>query len=278
MVDTNWKDMLAKSEALRVKAGNEKKKSGILLWDGAKKAISEWSNDTTDSTAERLRAEVTEALGGKHRKGDASKIVTVALATRDNGLDTAAFKSLAQAYAEAIKRTKTAQVQAAEDDAAEKAIEALAEEVPNSTSTVEGAAKILLSKGVDGAVVAILDALGAKNEAAHRSFLRAVSTEIAARVAANKPKPAPKKKAGPKDGAVSAASVKKATPKAGDGTTKAKAKAKARPVKKAEVSPKAANPKAEAAAEALADKADKAGVVPINRTAKAKARPVVKRG
>jgi hypothetical protein len=173
-------------------------------------------NASTDVSAEGLYNEVLGILGTP-RKGDASKIKTVALAVRNHGLILASYPNLSKAYAEATRLTKTVQQQADEDDAADKAIEALADSIPNSTTTVEGAALILLSKGIDGAVVAILDALGANNEAAHRSFMRALSTEIASRVQAAKPKPVAK--AGPKAGAVQAgatgSTTTKATPKSG---------------------------------------------------------------
>lgn len=240
----SWQNTLSRSAALFQKSGNDRKRATVLLWDGAKTGIQSWlPESSTDAGAELLS---TEMLGimGKGRKGDVSKIKTVAVAVKHHGLDLDGtnvkgkpITNLAMAYAEARRLTQTVQAEAAEDDAAEKAIENLT--VPNSTTTVDGAALILLSKGIDGAVVAILDALGVKNEAAHRSFLRAVSTEVAARVQAAKPKPAPKASK-PKAGATQAKGSK-AAPKAQSGAAKAKAKPASAPAK-AKPAVKAASP------------------------------------
>lgn len=227
-----WQNHLQTSVSLHDKSVKARKRASALLWQGAQEGIETWlPTASTDVSAEKLQQDALAALGTA-RKGDASKIKTVALAVVQHGLVLAAFPNLAKAYAEATRLSKTVQQEADEDDAAEKAVEAI--DVPKSTTTVEGAAAILLSKGVDGAVVAILDALGADNEAAHRAFMRAVSTEIAARVQAKKPKPTPK--AGPKAGATQATGSK-ATPKATIKDGKAKAKpvakgAKAKPVAK----------------------------------------------
>jgi hypothetical protein len=217
-----WQEALQRSATLLDRSTKARKQASTLLWTGAQTAIEEWlPNSDTDVSGENLYNEVLDILG-KPRKGDASKVKTVALAVKDHGLVLTIHPNLSKAYAEAVRLTKTSQVHADEDDAAEKAVEALAEQVPHSTTTVEGAALILLSKGIDGAVVAILDALGANNEGAHRSFMRAVSTEIAARVQAAKPKPQPKAPSTPKGKATPAktAAVKTATAKAK--TTKAK--------------------------------------------------------
>lgn len=195
----SWQEALQKSSNLLDRSAKARKTASNLLWKGAKEGIENWlPESTTDVSAEGLYGDVIEALG-KSRKGDASKIKTVAVAVRTHGLDLSVYPNLSKAYAEATRLTKTVAVQAEEDDAAEEAIAQI--EAPKTTSSIEGAAAILLSKGVDGAVVAILDALGKTNEAAHRAFMRAVSTEIAARVQANKPKPAPKAPAAPKAGA-----------------------------------------------------------------------------
>ncbi len=230
----SWQDHLNKSSVLLDRSVKAKKTAGNLLWTGAVEGINEWlPTSATDVSGEAFYNEVKSILGAS-RKGDANKIKTVAVAVRSHGLDLSVYPNLSKAYGAAIHLTKTVAAQDAEDDAAEKAIEAL--EPPKTTGSVEGAAALLLSKGVDGAVVAILDALGANNEAAHRAFMRAVSTEIAARVQAAKPKPAPK--AGPKAGATQA--------KTG-GTTATKAvkaqpgKGKGKPVKQA-AAPKAAAP------------------------------------
>lgn len=214
----SWQDSLAKSTILLDRSAKAKKAAGAHLWNGAQAAIEGWLDKSdTDVSAEGLASEVLDVLGAG-RKGDASKIKTVALAVKSNGLVLASFANLSQAYTEAVKVTKTVKAEAAEDSAAEEAIEAI--EAPKTTSSVEGAAALLLSKGVDGAVVAILDTLGKDNEAAHRAFMRAVSTEIAARAQARKPKPEPKVKAEKKDGATKA--KKAPTTKAKVATTKAK--------------------------------------------------------
>jgi hypothetical protein len=228
-----WQHDLHESTTLLDRSVKAKKRAGALLWAGATEGINEWlPNSTDDVNGEALYGDIIAALGTP-RKGDASKIKTVALAVRNNGLVLSTFDGLSKAYAEAIRLTKTANIEADEDNAAEKAIESI--EAPKTTGSIEGAAALLLSKGLDGAVVAILDALGANNEAAHRAFMRAVSTEVAARVQAAKPKPAPK--AGPKAGAKQATG--KASPKATikDGAAKAKptpvSKSKGDPNKKA---------------------------------------------
>lgn len=240
----SWQEALQRSSSLLDRSTKARKTASTLLWTGAQTAIEEWLPEAdTDVSGENLYNEVLGILG-KPRKGDASKIRTVAVAVKDHGLVLTIHPNLSKAYAEAVRLTKTQQAQADEDDAAEKAVEALAKSVPNSTTTVEGAALILLSKGIDGAVVAILDALGANNEAAHRAFMRAVSTEIASRVQAAKPKPAPKAPKAPKgaaqpqsgSGSSPKAAVKTAgtKPKAGKGT-----KAKPVPVSKSKGDPNA---------------------------------------
>lgn len=195
----SWQDKMSKSTTLLDRSTKARKAASAFLWDGAQSAIDEWMpSASTDVSAENLYAEVLSILGTP-RKGDASKIKTVALAVRNHGLVVGSFDNLSKAYAEATRLTKTVQQQADEDSAADKAVEALADSAPKTASTPEAAAKVLLSKGIDGAVVAVLDALGANNFDAHRAFIRAVSTEVSSRVQASKPKPAPK--AGPKAGA-----------------------------------------------------------------------------
>jgi hypothetical protein len=226
----SWQDALAQSSTLLDRSTKARKRASSLLWMGAQTGIEQWlPTADTDVSGENLYGEVLAILG-KSRKGDASKIKTVALAVKDHGLVLTMHDNLSKAYAEAVKLTKTKQVHADEDDAAEKAIEALA--VPKTTTTVEGAAALLLGKGIDGAVVALLDALGANNFDAHRALARAISTEIASRVQAAKPKPAPKAPATPKGAAKVAASG--SSPKAAIKSAGTKAKpvkgAKAKPV------------------------------------------------
>lgn len=228
----SWQEALAQSSTLLDRSTKARKRASSLLWMGAQTGIESWLPDAdTDVSAENLYSEVLGILG-KARKGDASKIKTVALAVKDHGLVLTLHPNLSKAYAEAVRLTKTQAAQATEDDAAEKAIDDIVANAPKSTTSVEGAALLLLSKGIDGAVVAILDALGANNEAAHRSLLRAFSTEIAARVQAAKPKPAPKAPAKAKGAAKVAASG--SSPKAAIKSAGTKAKpakgAKAKPV------------------------------------------------
>jgi hypothetical protein len=226
----SWQDTLAKSAALqdRVKKGSVR--ASALLWDGAQAAINSWlPKSERDESGEKLGAAVLEALG-KSRKGDASKIKTVALAVKNNGLDLSAHANLAKAYGEATRLTKTVKVHIAEDEAADEAVAAIS--APKSTSSPEGAAKIVLAKGVDEAARLLLNELGAENIAAHRAFARAIMQEIAGRIPKPAPKP-PKKKAAPKKKATVAkkAAAKKAPAKAA--ATKAKPVAvatKAKPV------------------------------------------------
>lgn len=264
---TTWKDTLAKSEAVRVKGVKFTKDAGHLLWTGAQEAINSWLPDADiDVSGETLYTEVMDALGGKHRKGDASKIKTVALAVKENGLVLAVYPNLSKAYAEAVRLTKTTQQNADDDAAADKATEDIAKRASATASTPEDAALIVLAKGVDEAAKLLLDALGANNDAAHRALLRAISNEIAGRV---KPKVSTVK-AGPKDGATQAGTAafgQSTKPKAAVQTaTKAKpvaAGTKAAPVKAAPA--KAAQPVKTAQ--------------PVKRAAPVvKGRPAVKRG
>lgn len=250
-----WQEALHRSSTLLDRSTKARKQASTLLWTGAQTAIEEWlPNSDTDVSGEGLYNDVLDALG-KPRKGDASKIKTVALAVKDNGLVLTIHPNLSKAYAEAVKLTRTAQVNAVEDDAAEKAIENLS--VPKTTGSVEGAAALLLSKGIDGAVVALLDALGAQNFDAHRALARAISTEIAARVQAAKPKPAPKAPAKDKGAAKVAASGSSAKAAVKTAGTKAKPKGgagtKAKPVavskSKGDPNAKPLPPKAQAVSE-----------------------------
>lgn len=195
-----WQATLNRSATLFDKSAGERKRATVLLWQGAVAGIEDWlPNSDEDVSAENLYSEV-QAILGKPRKGDASKIKTVALATKNNGLILSLYPNLSKAYAEARRLTQTVAQEKSEDAAAEKAIEALAASAPKSSGTPEGAAMIVLSQGVDEAARLLLDALGATNDAAHRAFMRAISQEIAGRV---KPKVSTVK-AGPKAGATQA--------------------------------------------------------------------------
>lgn len=221
----SWQATLNRSASLFDRAGNDRKRASTLLWQGAQTGIEEWlPNASDDVNGEGLYNEVINILG-KARKGDASKIKTVAVAVKNKGLVLSSFPNLSKAYAEAVRLTSTAKAEKAEDEAADKAIESI--DAPNSASTPENAARIVLSQGLDEAARVLLDALGASNDAAHRAFMRAISQEIAGRV---KPKQTTAK-AGPKAGATQAKTGEAAvaTPKA----TATKAKPKAKPVQSA---------------------------------------------
>lgn len=209
-----WQETLHKSAVLRVRGSKQTKQAGILLWTGAQDAINDWlPGSDTDVSGENLYDDVKDALGGNTRKGDASKVKTVALAVKQHNLVLAAYPNLSRAFTEADRLFKAVPQQAAEAEAAAKAIAGI--EAPSTTGTVDGAAALLLSKGLDGAVKAILDALGKTNFPAHRAFMKEVSDEISGRVQAAKPKPAPKAPATPKGAAKPAgkAAIKTATTK-----------------------------------------------------------------
>ena len=152
-----------------------------LVWLGGAAAIA----DVTSGSDYDSIAFYEQLLGalGQPRKGTASKLRTVADAVVEHGLDTSEHKSLAAAYnaARALNRTRTVEV--AEDTALDEALSVLI--APKSTSTIEGAAKLLLSKGEDEAVRQIFDAIGGDNFAALRSFVRAATQELSGRVKAS---------------------------------------------------------------------------------------------
>lgn len=251
--NTGWRGTLARSAALLDKSKDERVKAGRLLWDGAQNAIAEWlPNASSDIQAENLRAEVMDALGGTSRKGDASKIVTVALATKNNGLILAAWPNLAKAYAEAKRLTTTAQTEAAEDKAVEAAVAALAESAPKSASTPENAAKIVMAEGPAKAAALLLDALGATDNASHRAFIRAITQEAASRIV--KPTKA-KTNSGPKAGATAAKKAAPATAKKAAAPSSAKKAATPATAKKAATAPTAPTAAKKAAAPATAKKA-----------------------
>lgn len=272
----SWQSTLKRSADLQIKSSNDRKKASILLWDGAKAGINSWNEETAseDVSGENLYNEVLKALG-KSRKGDASKIKTVAVAVRNHGLSLVAYPNLAKAYTEAVRLTKTVQTEADEDSAAEKAVEALAKEAPDSTGTPEGAAKIVLSTGLDEAARLLLDALGATNEAAHRALLRAIAQEIAGRVKPVVKAASTKPKTGATKAATGGATASpKATVKSGA------AKTKAAPVTAGAATPaKAEAPAPKVKTKAAPVKSTKAEAAPVDEATKAKAKPVVvKRG
>lgn len=221
----SWQETLDKSATLLDRSNKGRAKASSLLWQGGVVAIEEWLDKSdVDVHAEVLYADILDILG-KDRKGDASKIKTVALAVKGHGLVLANYPNLSKAYAEATRLTKTVKAQADEDTAADEAVQAI--EAPKTATTAEAAAKVLLSKGVDEAVRLLLDVLNGpdtatQNVPAHRSFLRAVAQEIAGRAPKPEPK-APKAPAKPKP-AKPAAKKTAATP-----AKKAAAKPKPKP-------------------------------------------------
>lgn len=225
MVDTttqDWKASLTESAALNDKGSKYKARAGMLLWSGAQAAITEWLPESgTDVGGETLYSEAMAALG-KARKGDASKIKTVALAVKEHGLVLKSHKNLAKAYGEAQRLLSTVPEHAAEDTAIEAATKALAESAPKSASTPESAAKIVLAQGPSNAAKLLLDALGAEDGAAHRALIRALAAEAASRV---KPVVKATKATAPKGAATKAKSggtARKAAVAAQDGATKPK--------------------------------------------------------
>lgn len=253
----SWGDLLQKSTALKERGKKATKQSGAFLWNGAQGAIEDWQ-DTADNdpSGEGLYEDVIEALG-RSRKGDASKIKTVGLAVVNNGLVLGMYENLSKAYTEAIRLTKTVVQDSADDDAAEAIIAEL--DVPKTASTVESAAAILLSKGIDGAVVALFDTLG--DAAAIRSFLRAATTEAAARA-----KAAADEVKAEKDAAAAEVRAAKAAEREAARAEREAAKPKAAP------KPAAAKPKAAAPAKAAAAKPKAGAAKPVARP-KPAARP-----
>jgi hypothetical protein len=267
-----WQATLRESSTLLDRSAKARNRASALLWAGAQTGIESWIDDPSeDVSAEGLYATVMEALG-KSRKGDASKIKTVALAVLNNGLEMGQFDNLSKAYAEASRLTKTVRVEAEEDNAAEAVIASI--EAPKTASTLESAAALLLSKGVDGAVVAILDLL--ETEPAQRSFMRAVSTEVASRVqakAAAEKAAKDAERAKEKEARDAEREAKQAEREA---AAAERAKTKAAAAKKASTKPKTAAKKAAPAKASTTGKPAPAKAKPA--PVRAKARPVAKRG
>lgn len=97
-----WESLLNESADYWRKATENKREASKFLWLGAKAAIRTWgANEMNDDLmGEYLYRATLIALGGT-RKGSASKIKTVALATKLYGLDIDAYGSLNAAYLEA---------------------------------------------------------------------------------------------------------------------------------------------------------------------------------
>lgn len=95
----NWWTTLAASrtsaeEAARAAAA--RRRAGVYLWRGAVMLIEQWNSDA-DPDGDRLYAAALDALGTT-RKSAASKIRTVALATRDVDLHPQCYGTLHEAY------------------------------------------------------------------------------------------------------------------------------------------------------------------------------------
>lgn len=180
-------------EAAKAFANAEKAttKGGTLLWQGTQEAFSSW-DASKDEDGTGLYESVKGALG-ESRKGDASKIRTVALAAKAGKIDLDDYDSLSKAYTAATEAGKKAEARDEEDRAADEAVQSL--NAPDEATTAEAAAKIVLESGVDDAARILLDTLGPDNVAAHRAFARAVSEEIAGRITEVKKAEAAKKKA-----------------------------------------------------------------------------------
>lgn len=235
----SWQEALQRSTSLKDRAGKANKQAGALLWTGAQAAVEDWLPEAgTDASGERIAGDVLTYLG-KSRKGDASKIKSVALAVRDNGLLLAHYPNLSQAYKAALDLTVTAKRHEDEDSAADEVVQKIAADAPKSTQTPEGATKITLSQGLDEWARLVVNELvgeGPQEDlSAARAALRALSQEVAGRV----PKPAPKVKAAPKAkaGTKTKAEVKDGAAKAKAApakTTKAKPVQRKKPVEQAE--------------------------------------------
>lgn len=216
-----WQETIFKSHKLLQRGTKATAQAGGMLWAGAQEGIIDWLDDkaSDDVNAEGLYNEIVALLGSK-RRGDAHKIKQVALAARDHGLTLASYPSLNKAGIEAKRLLVTVKQNEDEDNAADEAVQAIAEAAPKSTSKPEGAAQILLKDGIDEAARLLLDALNGgvekdgepvQNVAAHRALLRAISQEIGGR--APKPEPKPKAEAKPKATAKAGAGKGKARPK-----------------------------------------------------------------
>lgn len=179
-------------EAAKAFANAEKAttKGGTLLWQGTQEAYEAW-DASKDEDGTGLYESVKGALG-ESRKGDASKIRTVALAAKAGKIDLDDYDSLSKAYTAATEAGKKAEARDEEDRAADEAVQSL--NAPDEATTAEAAAKIVLESGVDDAARILLDTLGPDNVAAHRAFARAVSEEIAGRITEVKKAEAAKKK------------------------------------------------------------------------------------
>lgn len=297
----SWQETVVKSSKLLVRGKKATAQSGSMLWAGAQEGILDWLDSQADEdvNGEAFYNELLTLLGTS-RRGDASKIKTVALAVKDHGLTLASHQSVTKAYGEAKRLLVVAPQNTKDDETAEAMLAAIV--APKSTSKPEGAATILIAKGVDEAtrlvVDAIIEAAGGSYDEAEpvlRAFLRTFSQEVAGR----KPKPEPK----PAKVKVVAESKAKAAPKSGAAKGKANPKVARQTVAEAEAEieaeqedldldegveyPDSPDEVDDMFDEIEADEDDDDAVspdvtpeVPVKRAvgAKPKARPVVRRG
>lgn len=252
----SWGEMLQQSTTLKERAGKATKRAGEMLWNGAQAAIEDWNSDT-DPSGEELYELVKAALGNA-RRGDAKKIKDVALAVVNHGLVMSVYPNLSKAYAEARRLTSEAPAQKQDDETADEVLSSIT--APKTATTIEAAAKVLLAKGSDGAVVALFDAIteaakdGDAAEAAIRSFLRAATSEATARVkhradeakAAEAEAKAKEREAKAVEREKARAERAAAKPKAKKATAKPKPKAAAKPKPKADAAEDEAPAKATA--------------------------------
>lgn len=180
-----WQADLDRSVKMADKGKEFKEKAGVLLWKGATTAIEHWVDEAdNDEQAEGLASDLLAVMGNS-RKGDVSKIKTVALAVRNKGLRLEDHKNLSRAYTAARALTVVAEENAAEDDVLSGVMENVAEQAKSLSSngiTIDQAAVILFSKGEDEAFRAIGDMLGTDD--ARRAALRAFAADVSGRVKA----------------------------------------------------------------------------------------------
>jgi hypothetical protein len=99
MTSRGWEELLVASRTTAEEAARAtalRRQAGEYLWAGAKALIEEWDSDI-DPEGDSLYASALDAIG-KARKSAASKIRTVALATRDLDLHVQCYGSLNEAY------------------------------------------------------------------------------------------------------------------------------------------------------------------------------------
>lgn len=215
---STWRIALQQAGLQKDEARANTKEAGQAAWAAARAGIEEWLTvKGADPEAQAFHGEVLRYYG-KARKGEASKIRTIALATANNVLDPNAYRTLGAAYAAALKLTKIADVNATEDAALAASAAALAalaalEAASAPTGTPESMASTIMALGAKKAVTLMLDALGEDNLPAHRALLRELSKQVGERNEKAQAKTAASTPAKPaKDKTVPKADVKPAAP------------------------------------------------------------------